>query len=334
MVGIREEHRTMVNAKPKALVDEDIRPVEHLENRFEDVLELSIGAKNSREELIEQLQGKEFVLTTSRLPLDSEVLTATPELRAVAKNGTGLDNIDLGKAEELGISVFYTPGLNAYAIAEYSVTLLLTVGRHVSHNQTLLQAGVWRDELPLSKTVTGSTIGIIGFGNIGKYLAKLLSGFDVEVLASDPYVPTPEFDHFEVESVELDKLLERSDAVSINTALTEETKGLIGEHEFELMKSTAIIVNTARGPIIDENALIDAVEEGKIRGAGLDVFEEEPLPTDSDLHEYDNILTTPHTAGTTYSSRRRCIDSLRNSIGTYLEGGMPDNQYVAIAGKR
>lgn len=320
------------STKPKALVDEDITPQEHLYDRASEMLDLSIGVPTDESAVIENLRGIETIVTTSRIPLTERVVHEADSLRLIAKLGTGLDNIDLEAAEDQGISVIHTPGLNAFAVAEYALTLILNVKRQVVNYQSVLQNGGWRDEIELSSNLIGSTVGVVGFGTIGRYLATLLRGFDIELVAYDPYVSEAEMRVFNAEQVGLDSLLQRSDVVSINAKLTNETRNLIGDEEFEAMSRDAIIVNTSRGPIVNQDALVRAVSTGEIAGAGLDVFEEEPLPASSELHEYPEIVTTPHAAGSTVESRVLTIDRLIDCVEEFLAGTGPDDQYVAVRG--
>lgn len=315
---------------PSVLVDQDIQPIDYLERQFEGLADLTIGVSEDENAVVEALSDKDGILTTSRIPLNGDILERVSHLDFIAKFGTGLDSIDLDAAEREGITVLYTPGLNAFAVAEYSLTLLLAVRRNLVTNQRLLQEGGWRDEAPLSHNLIDTTVGIVGFGNIGQHLGHLLSGFNVELLVSDPYVPDADVNRIGAERTDLDDLLQRSDAVSVNAELTEETRGLIGRDEIDRMQSTAILVNTARGPIVDQTAVCEAVRNGELAGAGLDVFENEPLPTDSELHDVDGIVTSPHVAGGTHMSRTKCIDALADGVSRYLAGDRPHSQYVAV----
>lgn len=316
---------------PTVLVDQDIQPKDHLVQQFEELADLSIGVNEDEKAVGEALSDKDGIVTTSRIPLNGAVLEGANHLDFIAKIGTGLDSIDLDTAEEEGITVLYTPGLNAFAIAEYSLTLLLAVQRNLVTNQRILQEGGWRDEAPLSRSLVDATVGIVGFGNIGQHLGQLLSGFNVELLVYDPYVDEPDVHRAGAERTDLDTLLQESDAVSVNAVLTEETRGLIGWDEIDRMKSTAIVVNTARGPIVDQAAVADAVRNGELAGGGLDVFEDEPLSADSELHDVDGIVISPHVAGTSYASRTKCIDALADAVSSHLEGNRPQPQNVAVS---
>lgn len=316
--------------RPRAIADEDIEPKSYVRERFEPFLDLEFGVDGTEEAVIEALDGRSVALATSRLPFTRTVIESAPSLELIGKYGTGVDNIDLDAAAANGVTVLHTPGLNAFAVAEFTLTLILAVRRRLLQNQHLLQRGGWRDEVVLSENLIGSTVGIVGYGNIGQHLARLLQGFDTDVFAYDPYVPDPALHRMGVERADLDALLERSDVVSVNAELTDKTRGMIDAEAFRRMKESAVLVNTARGPIVEEDALLDAVERGAIAGAGLDVFGIEPLPSGSPLHDYENIVTTPHVAGTTSQSRRTCIEHLATATETFLDGAVPADQYVAV----
>ena len=262
------------------------------------------------------------------------VLAAADALRIVSKIGTGLDNIDLEAATDLSVSVTYTPGSNAATVAEYTVGLVLAVSRDLVVNHDLLREGGWRDKIGLSTSIRGKTIGIVGFGDIGSRVAAFLSGFNVKVLAYDPCVYTEDTDVTGAKLTPLDSLLRRSDVVTLNTELTDETRGLIRADELKRMKDSAIFINTARGPIVSESALIDALEADEIAGAGLDVFETGPLPVTSTLHEFENVIATPHIGATTRESRVRSIETLIESVFAFLNGEPVADRYVTGEGRR
>jgi len=312
-----------------ALVDRDIQPVDHLQAQVGDRFTVEVGGEPDRETLIEQLQGADMILTTSRLPVDREVMERT-DLTFIGKFGTGIDSIDLEAAADLGIPVTYTPGLNAKAVAEYTVTMALAVSRDLLVNDRRLEAGGWRDEAENASQVTGQTIGIVGFGRIGTRVAGLLSGFNVDVLAYDPYVFEEDTDVTGAELTDLDDLMTRSDVVTVNAELTPETDSMIGADELDLLSDSAYLVNTARGDIVVEDALVAALENDELAGAALDVFETEPLPTGSRLHDFDNVIATPHVAAMTSDSRTRCIDRLVDSAVKLLEGERVADRYMAV----
>jgi len=313
-----------------ALVDDDINPREVLRETVGDRLSLEFGVETAEEALKDALAGKDVLFTTSRLPVTRRVLEET-DLEIVAKIGTGIDNVDLKAARDLGIPVTYTPGVNAQAVAEHAVGLTIAVRRDIVRNYELLASGKWRDEAALTQGLTGQTVGIVGFGRIGSRVAALLSGFNVELLAYDPYVLEQDTDISGAELTSLDDLLARSNVLSINAELTEETEGLIGRRELDLLKDSAVLVNTARGPVVSESALVEALEEDRIAGAGLDVFETEPLPADSRLHDFDNVVATPHAAGITRKSRVESVETLVSNVLGLLDGDRVPDRYIAAS---
>lgn len=314
----------------RGLVDRDIVPTDRLVEQVASTIEVEIGGTADEEILIDELADANVVFTTSRLPLTERVIDQT-DLDIVAKIGTGVDNVALDAARERGIPVTYTPGTNAIAVAEHTIGLVLAVSKQFETGRRALQTGRWRDEVPLGRLINGKTLGIVGYGDIGSRVASLMSGFHTEILAHDPYIDPIDTEYAGASLVPLDDLLTRSDIVSINAELTEETRGMIGHHELSLMQDHAIIVNTARGPIIQQDALIEALDTGAIAGAGLDVFEHEPPTTDSPLHDYDSVIMTPHVAGVTVETRERAIQLLANNVRSLLEGDQIPTRYLATA---
>lgn len=312
----------------RGLIDRDITPTDRLAKRVGDVIDTEIGGPGTVEELIAALSGKDVVFTTSRLPISRQVLERT-DLDLVAKIGTGVDNVDLETARDRDIPVTYTPGTNAIAVAEHTIGLILAVTNQFERGRRTLRAGGWRDEVSLGRLITGKTIGIVGFGNCGRRVAALLAGFHATLLAYDPYIDPLDTEPTGTTLVSLEDLLKQSDIVTINAELTAETRGLIGKPELERMDEDAILVNTARGPIVDEAALINALRQGRIAGAGLDVFAEEPLPADSPLHDLESAILTPHIAGISRETRHRAIDLLADNALAVLAGDTIPDRYLA-----
>jgi len=313
-----------------ALVDRDVIPYDYLADRLDDVLELRRAAVDTEDEALAALGDAEVLVTTSRVPVTARVL-AESNLELVAKFGTGIDSIDLDAARKAGVAVTYTPGLNALGVAEHTLTLLLATARRLPAQQEHLQSGDWRDELPLSTQISGSTVGIVGYGNVGRRVSGLLRGFNVDVLAHDPYVPDEDGQLFGVDLVGLDTLLAESDAVAVNAELTDETHHMIDADALATMRDSAFLVNTSRGPIVDEDALIAALEDGDIAGAGLDVFESEPLAPDHPIFSFDNVVTTPHSAAMTVRTHEEVLDCIADTVRAHLAGEAIPDRYVAVA---
>jgi D-3-phosphoglycerate dehydrogenase len=219
------------------------------------------------------------------------VLASAPRLRLLSIWGTGTDNVDLTAASRRGIAVTNTPGVSAPAIAEHTLALMLAVARRLPRLDSETRRGAWpRGDTQL---MTGKTLGIIGLGAIGRQFARLGAGIGMRVIAWTLH-PKPELGF---QLVELDDLLRNSDVVSLHLRLSDQTRGFLGRRELGLMKSSAILLNTARGPIVDETALIETLAARRISGAGLDVFDTEPLPAAHPLCALDNVVLTPHSAG-------------------------------------
>ncbi|MFD3625404.1 phosphoglycerate dehydrogenase [Streptomyces sp. NPDC058698] len=250
-------------------------------------------------QLVAALEGIEGALVAHE-PLSADVLSRAPHLRAVVRTGVGYDSIDVAAAAELGITVSNLPGVNAGAVAEYTIGLLLATARRLVQSAVGVAAGGWPRED--GHELRGSTLGLIGYGAAARALVPLARAFGMRVLCTTG-VPRAERTDAPVRFVELPELLTASDYVSVHTALTERTRGLLDASAFRRMKPTAVLVNTARGAVVDEQALADAVRGGEIAAAALDVVSEEPLPADSPLRDVDGITVFSHLAGQTAEAR-------------------------------
>jgi len=230
--------------------------------------------------------------------LYAENLDVIPRCGAIIRSGSGTDNVPVKAATERGIIVANTPEAISDSVAEHAIGLLFSIMRMVTVQDKNLRRGVWDRFLGWPRWhMRGHTLGLIGFGNIARLVARKLSGFEMNIISSDPFVSPETMAALGVKSVSLDELLTTSDFVSIHSPLLESTYHLIGEGELRMMKQSAILINTARGPLVDEAALIRALQEGWIAAAGLDVFEQEPIPSDNPLLSMDNVVATPHIAG-------------------------------------
>lgn len=224
-------------------------------------------------------------------PVSAAVLDAGP-LRVVVKYGSGLDNVDLEAAATRGVTVTATPGANARSVAELTIALLLALARHVVAHDRLVRAGSWTRRLGIE--LDGRRLGVVGYGAIGGLVGRLAAGLGMSVVARDPFVHDAD-----VELVPLDELLRSSDAVSLHLPLDERTRGLIGARELALMPPGALLVNTARGGLVDEAALAGALRSGRLGGAAFDCFAEEPLSPDSPLLALGSFIASPHAGAAT-----------------------------------
>jgi D-3-phosphoglycerate dehydrogenase / 2-oxoglutarate reductase len=262
-------------------------------------------------------------------PLTAEDFGRAKKLRVVAKQGVGVNLIDLAAAKARGVIVCNTPGVNSEAVAEMALALALAVTRRVAELDRRIRSGeVVKRINYLGIELWEKTVGVIGMGNIGTRIArKYHAAFNTKLLAYDPYAPDscwPDIPHERVSS--LDALLPRVDVVTIHTPLTPETKHLIGRRALALMKETAVLVNVSRGEIVDEEALYDALKSGSIFGAGLDVFKKEPPTTDNPLVGLPNIVVTPHAAGGTRETQEKSSLVTAQQLVHVLGGGQPMNR--------
>lgn len=309
-------------------IDQDITPIGLVQEALPDEWEATVGIGSTEDTARRDLAGIDVALVTSRVPMSERVIEAS-NLELIGKLGTGLDSIDLCAANARGIEVTYTPGMNALSVAEHTLSLLLGTARRLTEARDLIETDHWRDDMTLGTRVSGSTVGIVGFGNVGKRVGKLLGGFDVNLLANDPYTAEIDAELVGARNVGLEELVVESDFVCVTAELTEETRGLIGEEEFALMDASTILVNTARGPLVDEAALLRALERGGIAGAGLDVHHTEPLGSDSRFLELDSVVLTPHIAPMTLQSRQETIARLVQNVSTLWNGGQLHERYLA-----
>ncbi len=280
----------------------------------------------SPEELDTLLEGAAGALTLLTDRIDGEVLDRHPQLKVVSNFAVGFDNVDVPAATEHGVAVCNTPNVLNDATAEMAFTLMTAAARRVVEAADYVRDGKWKTwgpKLLLGQDLTGAALGIVGFGRIGKKLARMVSGFDMEVLVNDVYHDPQAEEEFGVTYVSLDELLERSDFVSLHVLLNEDTHHLIGTDQFKRMKSTAVLVNAARGPVVDTDALVHALQTGEIFAAGLDVTDPEPLPADHPLVSLPNCTVVPHIASATVTSRDNMAKLAANNLLDVLSGREP-----------
>lgn len=247
-------------------------------------------------------------------------------LKVIVKHGVGLDNIDLRAAETRGITVAYTPTGNTNAVAEHALALMLSLARHVGPAEEALKKGRFRARNDFSgEELAGRTLGIIGLGRIGTLVAKKAAlGMEMRVVAFDPYVPPDRYSGPAKIVATLERLLDIADFITLHVPLTSETHHIINAQTLQRVKPTCRIINTSRGPTIDQDALIQALRIGAIAGAGLDVFEEEPLPAGHPLCDAPNTVLTPHIAGITHTSLERISMQSAQAVLDVLHGRKPE----------
>jgi glyoxylate reductase len=281
-----------------------------------------------RDELLAGMKGKEGLLCTITDRIDQEILDHAPGLRAIANNGVGFDHIDIEAATRRGIPVSNTPGVLTDSTADLTFALILAVARRVVEGDKLTRSGKFKFWAPfyfLGQDVSGKTLGIVGFGRIGRAVAKRAGGFDMKVLYYSRNPPQKDEDkRLGVCHTPLDALLKESDFVSLHVPLRPETRHLISKRELSLMKSSACLINTARGPIVDEKSLVEALRQGQIGAAGLDVYENEPELSPG-LTELDNVVLMPHSGSATIETRTRMSVMAADNLLAALRGQRPPN---------
>ena len=281
----------------------------------------------TKEEIIKGIKGSDGLLCLLTDPIDREVIYAEPKLKMIASYAVGYDNIDISAAIERGIPVSNTPGVLTETTAELAWALLFSVARRIAEGDRFTRAGKfkgWEPLLMLGQDVTNKTLGIIGAGRIGTAFALKSKGFQMKVIYSDEKKNEQLERELGAKKVPLSELLKKSDFVSIHVPLMKATHHLIGEKELKMMKKTTILLNTARGPIIDEAALIKALKEHWIFGAGLDVYEHEPkIP--EDLKKLDNVILQPHIGSGTIETRTKMALIAAENLIEGLKGNIPPN---------
>ena len=256
--------------------------------------------------------------------LTGDLLRQLRKCKAIGRFGLGVDNIDVAAARELGITVTYVPDYCMHEVSDHAMALILALCRKVAQSNALVQARRWEmgPLVPIHR-LAGRVLGLVGFGNIPRTLAPKAKAFGLRVVAHDPYVSPQALVTAQVEGISLDRLLEISDIVSIHAPLTPATRGLINGEVLQKMKKGALLINTARGPLIDEAALVTALDSGHLGGAALDVVAVEPLPKDSRLVGRDNVLLTPHTAFYSVEALNELQTKCASDVARVLSGEAP-----------
>jgi D-3-phosphoglycerate dehydrogenase len=274
----------------------------------------------SPEQLHEIMPDYDALIIRSSTRVDADLLAAAPRLQVVGRAGMGLDNVDIDAASLKGVIVMNTPGANATATAEHTLALLLALVRHVPQADTSLRAGEWARSRFVGTELYGKTLGVVGLGRIGARVAQRGQVFGMSVVAFDPYISDEVARELKVTLADLDELLAQADFITLHAALTPETRGLVNAERIARMKPGVRIVNCARGALIDQAALVDALQSGHVAGAALDVFEDEPLPADSPLRGLPNVVLTPHLAASTAEALRDVGTQIVHQVLAALRG--------------
>ncbi|WP_156688716.1 phosphoglycerate dehydrogenase [Mycobacterium sp. Marseille-P9652] len=272
-----------------------------------------------REKLLAAVPEADALLVRSATTVDAEVLAAAPKLKIVARAGVGLDNVDVDAATERGVLVVNAPTSNIHSAAEHALALLLAAAREIPAADASLRAHTWKRSSFSGTEIFGKTVGVVGLGRIGQLVAQRLAAFGADLIAYDPYVSPARAAQLGIELLSLDDVLARADFISVHLPKTPETAGLIGKEALAKTKPGVIIVNAARGGLVDEAALAEAIGSGHVRAAGLDVFAKEPC-TDSPLFELPQVVVTPHLGASTAEAQDRAGTDVAASVKLALAG--------------
>lgn len=268
-----------------------------------DGLTVSAPGKLSAEELLQQVPEAHALIVRSGVQVTAEVFAAAPNLKAIARAGVGVDNIDLAAASAHRVAVMNTPGGNTISTAEHTFGLMLALARHLPQGDASLRAGRWDRKKYVGVELRGKTLGLVGFGRIGQTVAARAKAFEMSVIAYDPYLPDSLFEKQGVQQVELDELYARADFISLHAPATDDTKGMVNAEAIAQMKDGVRIINAARGVLINDADLAAAIQSGKVAGAAVDVYTVEPPPDDHPLRNLDGVIHTPHLAASTVDAQ-------------------------------
>ena len=286
-------------------------------------VEVTYNTELSYEELLEEIPKYHGIVLRSMTPLNEEVLSKAKNLEVIARAGSGYDNIDIDAASKEGIIVLNTPGENTISAAEQAMALMSAISRNTVQANNALNKGIWDRGKYQGVELNQKTLGIIGLGRVGGAVAKRAKAFNMEVIANDPYIPEERGERLGVELVSKDELYQRSDYVTIHTPLTDETKHLLNEDTFAKMKDGVYIINAARGGCIDRFDLEEAVKNGKVAGAGLDVHEEEPPGEEYNLIDVEEVILAPHLGGTTVEAMDNVAIEAAEQALMVFDGELP-----------
>ena len=307
--------------KPKVLISPDTM---NIPKDVSDVLKEYADVKYVMRPYDDKLDGVVAILVGTQ-PINAEFLNKAPDLKLVARFGVGYDSVDVEECTRRGIMATHTPEVLSSGVADHTWAMILSYYKHISlaGSHTRKRWAKRDGSVPFGWDTEGKTIGILGLGRIGLEVLKRSRGFPVKVIYHDVIRKEKLETEYGVEYVGFDELLKRSDILTIHVDLNPSSRGILGPEEFDKMKPTSLVVNTSRGPVINESALIDALRDGKIGGAALDVFETEPTPLDNPLLSMPNVLVTPHIASASWETRRKMAVRSTGNVLSYLKGERP-----------
>lgn len=281
----------------------------------------------SAEALKAAVRVADALIVRSGTTVDRTVIEAGERLRVIGRAGAGVDNIDLDAARQRGVVVVNTPGTNSVAAAEHALALMLAISRHIAPAHASVLAGEWRRADFVGTELLGKTLGIIGYGRIGQLVGARAAAFGMRLLAYDPFMNDDAIRGAGAEPASFEATVRGSDFLTLHAAMTDETRGMIGRQALALARPSLIVVNCARGGLIDERALYEALEKGRIRGAALDVYESEP-PTGSPLIGHPRVLHVPHLGASTHEAQANVATSVVERVLSSLEGRVPADAIV------
>ena len=293
---------------------------------LESLSELKFVLPRTEAEMLELVKDARAIVQ-GNFPLTRKIIDTTENLRLIAKAGIGYDDIDVAAATDKKILVTNVPKVLSDAVAEHAMLLMLAVSRRLPLADKLARTDAWGEfftQRPMDD-LEGKTLGLVGLGAIGYAVGRRAKAFGMKILFFDPYVDRKKAEELEARRTDLGELLRESDVISLHTPLTNETKSLIGKREFDLMKKSAILINTARGAVVDETSLINALRSGSIAGAGLDVMTMEPPEATNSLLSMDNVVVTPHCASFTLQGAKRLWFACADAVIRVLRGELPQS---------
>lgn len=302
-------------------------PYDIVKSELPEGFRLVMLSKNTQECLEAAAPEADYILASGRVKLNQAVLDKAQKVKMIQRTGVGLDSLDLAALRTRGIPLYVNAGVNAESVAEHALLLILACLRRLPEIHRNTAAGIWKKQEQGVKTreLAGRTVGLVGMGSIARALVRLLSGFGVTVLYYDPFRLSEERERaLNVMYVPLDQLLHEAEIVSLHCPLTDDTRYLLGRETFAQMKDGAILVNTARGGLIDNAALAEALVSGKLSFAGLDVHSEEPIDKENPILPLSNVILTPHIGGVTYDSFRSMMHDAMRNIKLFDEGKLDE----------
>ncbi len=279
----------------------------------------------SKEELLESIKEVDAIIIRSATKMTAEVIEAGKNLKLIARAGTGLDNVDIEAANRKGIVVMNCPGGNTVSAAEHTISMMLALARNIPQATASMKAGKWEKKKFMGREIAGKTLGIIGLGRIGSVVADRAKGLKMRVIAYDPYVNPEQAERMGVEMMSLDELLPQADFVTVHVPLTKDTRGLINKDVLAKMKDGAMFIHCARGGIVNEDDLYEALKSGKLAGAALDVFEQEPPPEGYPLLQLENVICTPHLGASTIEAQKNVALAIASQVVDFLLHGIVRN---------